>query len=120
MKGTKVDLKAVPNFIWGCLTAAFLGCLTAVVVMGVTGTDATEFRSFLNTVLNFGALVVSGGGAIYAGAAARNSQVAREQTNGALDKRIQDAVTEALSVQRTDDIATGYGKEGGDSGRTTL
>lgn len=120
MKGPTVNLKAVPTAVWACCTLAFLGCVAAVVVMAVTGTDATEFRSFLNTVLNFGALLVSGGGAVYAGAAARNSQVAREQTNGALDKRIQEAVTQALGVQRTDDIATDYLGKGDDDGRPSV
>lgn len=96
MNGRKVDLKAVPNIIWVSLTVCFLGIVTAFVVLSVTHADGTEFRSFLNTVLNIGTLIVTGGGAVYAGAAAKNAQVAKEQTNGQLDKRIATQVAQEL------------------------
>ena len=62
MTGIKVDFKAVPGVVWVCLTVCFLGVLTAFVVSTALGSDGTEIRSFLNPVLNFAALIVSGSG----------------------------------------------------------
>lgn len=91
-----MDLKSVPNMVWVFLTVSFLGVITALVVLSATGSDATEFRSFLNLVMNAVMLIISGSGALYAGAAAKNAQDAKEQTNGALDKRIAVQVADQL------------------------
>lgn len=112
MNGVRVDFKAVPGIVWICLTVAFLGIVTALVVLAATGSDATEFRAFLNMVMNAAMLLVTGSGAIYAGAAARNAQATKEQTNGALDERIRLAVTESLDMQRADDVAVAYNLKG--------
>lgn len=102
-----VALKNVPTAAWVCLTLAFLGVLAALVVLSVTGTPADELWTLLNRVANFGGLLLGGGSVVYAGAAARNSQQAAEQTNGALDERIEAGVQRALTAQRAADVAPG-------------
>lgn len=93
-------MKNIPAVAWACLTIAFVTVVTALVVLSITGSDPTEFRSFLNTALNFAGLVLSGGAVAFAGKAAH-------QTNGGLDARIRDgakqAAVEALNEQRTAD-----------------
>ncbi len=86
----------IPTPVYVCLTIAFLGILGVFAYLSAIGADGTEFRSFLNTVVNLVTLVVSGSAAVYAGKA-------QKQTNGDLDARIQDGVTAALNQQRTDD-----------------
>lgn len=77
-----------------------IACLT---LLAYAGKDASQLRSFINTVLNIGSVVLSGGGLIYAGSAnakasqaADKSAQAADQTNGGLDARIHAAVTRAL------------------------
>jgi hypothetical protein len=82
--------------VWVCLTVAFLGIIGVLAWLSAVGADATEVRSFLNTVVNLVTLVVSGSAAVYAGKA-------QNQTNGNLDKRIKDGVTAALDRQRSED-----------------
>jgi hypothetical protein len=96
MDGIKVDLKTVPQVVWICATIAFLAIVAAFVALGITGANGTDFRSFINTAANLGGLLLTGSGAIYAGVAARNSQSAKEQTNGQLDARIAKAVAAEL------------------------
>lgn len=96
MGASKVDLKNVPNVVWVCLTVAFISIVGAFVFLSATGSDGTEFRSFLNTVINLASIVLGGSSAVYAGVAAKNSQTTKEQTNGALDKRIASAVAAQL------------------------
>lgn len=99
-QGGNRTVKNVPNIAWACLTLAFVAVLVAFVTLSVTGSDPTEFRSFLNTVVNLATLLVSGGAVVFAGKAS-------QQTNGGLDQRIKDgakdAVVEALNEQRTAD-----------------
>lgn len=86
----------IPVPVYVCFTVAFLGVLSMFGYLSAIGADGVEFRSFLNTVVNLVTLVVTGGAAAYAGKAAT-------QTNGNLDVRIKDAVTEALDRQRMED-----------------
>jgi len=102
-----VTLKNVPAVVWVCVTLAFLGVLTALVVMAAIGADQTELTRFLNLAMNTALLLISGAGAVYSGAAAKSAQDAAHQTNGALDQRIADAVTYALDTQRAQDTAPG-------------
>jgi len=97
MNGTKVKLSAVPNVVWVCLTVAFCIVIGSLTWLSITGTDPATIRQFLNTVGIYAGAIISGGGAIYAGAAAKNAQDTKEQTNGALDKRIADSVAKALA-----------------------
>lgn len=91
-----VSLKNVPNIVWVSLTVVILALITAFVVLSVTGTDATEFRSFLDTVFNFVLVLLSGSGLVFAGVAAKNAQDAKEQTNGGLEERMKSAALDAL------------------------
>jgi hypothetical protein len=100
-------MKSVPVAAWVCLTVAFLSVVTAFVVLAVTGADAAEFRGFLNIFANLAGIMLGGGSVVYAGAAARNSQRAVEQTNGALDSRIEAGVRAALEQQRAADLLPG-------------
>lgn len=102
-----VTLKNVPAVVWVCLTVAFLGVLTALIVLAAIGADSTELMRFLNLIMNAAILLVGGAGAVYSGAAAKSAQDAAQQTNGALDERIATAVTSALDAQRAQDIAPG-------------
>jgi hypothetical protein len=102
-----VALKNVPAVVWVCVTLAFMGVLTALVVMAAIGADSTELTRFLNLIMNTAILIVGGAGAVYSGAAAKSAQDAAQQTNGALDQRITDAVALALTTQRDQDTAPG-------------
>jgi hypothetical protein len=107
VRGNRVNLKNVPVGAWIFASVALLGALTALVVLGVSGADTTEYWRFLNFAWNGFQILAMSGTVVYAGAAARNSQQAAEQTNGALDDRITDAVRTALDAQRAEDIAPG-------------
>jgi hypothetical protein len=102
-----VTLKNVPGVVWACVTVAFVAVLAALVVMAAIGADSTELTRFLNLIMNTAILVVGGAGAVYSGAAAKSAQDAAQQTNGALDQRITDAVSQALTAQREADTAPG-------------
>jgi hypothetical protein len=91
-----VQLSKIPAAAWWCLTIAFVSVVATFGVLSAIGAEGTEFRSFLNSVVNLATLLVAGGGVAYAGQAAK-------QTNGHLDQRIKDAVTAALDRQRTED-----------------
>lgn len=93
-------MSKIPTPIWVCLTVAFLGVVAAFVVLSATGSDAAEFRGFLNIVMNLAGLVLSGGAAAYAGKAV-------SQTNGSLDRRIEQGVSAALEAQRAEDTQPG-------------
>lgn len=93
-------MQKLPTAAWVCLTVAFLGILATFAVLSVTGSNPTEFRSFLNTALSLAALLLTGGTLAF-------SAKAQQQTNSALDERITTAVTDALDVQRADDTAPG-------------
>lgn len=84
-----VELSKIPQAAWVCLTVAFVAVVGAFAWLSAVGADGTEFRSFLNTIVNLATLLVAGGGVAYAGQAAK-------QTNGDLDKRIEAAVTRAV------------------------
>lgn len=100
-------MKNVPTAAWITIGVAFVSTVAAFVVLSVTDSDAAEFRGFLNVVANIGGLLLGGGAVAYSGAAARNSQVTAEQTNGQLDERIAAAVAAALDTQRAADVAPG-------------
>jgi hypothetical protein len=86
----------IPVPVYVCLTVAFLAVIGVFGWLSAIGADGTEFRSFLNTVVNLVTRLVSGVAAAYAGKAAA-------QTNGDLDQRIEEAVTASLDRQRTND-----------------
>lgn len=111
MRGNRVNLKNVPVGAWVFLSTGLVAVIAAYVVMPLTGADAADLRSFINQLINLGTLVAAGGSVVYAGAAAKNAQDTKEQTNGLLDDErrqiAQDAAAEALK-------AAGY-KPGGNA-----
>lgn len=95
-----MQLSKIPAVAWACITIAFVSVVAAFAWLSAVGADGTEFRSFLNTVVNLATLLATGGAVAFAGQAAK-------QTNGDLDARIQRAVTMALDMQREEDTGRG-------------
>jgi hypothetical protein len=89
-------VKNAPNSLIYSVAAIFVAAIAAFVVLAVTDSSSTEFRSFLNTVLNIAAVALSGGAAVAAGSAAKSSANAETQTNGVLDQKIENAVRRAI------------------------
>lgn len=75
-------MKNAPNSLIYAVTAVFVTIIAAFVVLAVTDSSSADFRSFINTVLNIGSVVLSGGAVVAAGAAAKSSAKAESQTNG--------------------------------------
>ena len=92
-----------------CVTVLAVTVVAAFVVLAVTDSDATEFRSWLNTLLNLAGLLLGGTATVAASAAAKSAQAAEQQTNGELDGRIAAAVQSSMrlygvtSVERGDE-----------------
>jgi len=102
-----VSLKNVPLGAWIFATAAVVALVAGFVTLAINGSDSAELRWLVLTLLNVGGGAASVGGLVYSGAAARNAQVAAEQTNGALDARILAGAAKALEMQRAADIVPG-------------
>lgn len=100
-------MKNVPIGAWIFATVALVALVAGFVLLTINGADTAELRWLVLTLLNVGGGAASVGGLVYSGAAARNAQVAAEQTNGALDGRIQAGVMRALEEQRAADVAPG-------------
>jgi hypothetical protein len=55
-------MNKAPNWVIAvCVTVFLMGCITAFVVLSVTGSSADEFSRFLNTGLNLLGLFLGGG-----------------------------------------------------------
>lgn len=91
-------MKNAPNSLIYAVTAVFVTIIAAFVVLAVTGSSSDDFRSFLNTVLNIGSVVLSGGAVVAAGAAAKSSATAVSQTNGLADAERQDIAEKAAAA----------------------
>ena len=103
-------MKNAPNpILWVCGTVVFVTIVAAFVVFGITGSDATEFRSFLNILLNVVGTLFGAGAFVTASAAAKSAAKAEEQTNGVLTDRVKTAVHEAIN-----------GKESNSNGGSSL
>lgn len=98
-----------------CATVTFAIIVGAFVFLSATGSDATEFRQFINTVMNAAGVILAGTGAVAAGVAAKSAGTAVKQTNGQLDDRIITAIQAALESH----AVTAHGKDSGD-GRPTV
>jgi len=101
-------LKNAPNSVIWAVALCFIGVVGAFVALSIAGADTADFRAFLNTVMNLVTVILSGGALLAAGAAAKSSANAEEQTNGSLDKRIEHGVRRA--------IVTPQGPGSGDQG----
>jgi hypothetical protein len=113
--GVKDLFKNAPNALIYAVTALAVATIAAFVILAVTESDATEFRAFMNTLLNIVSTLFAGTAAVAAGAAAKSAgkteeqtEKVVEQTNGNLDGRIQDAVQAAIQQYGVTSI------EGGD------
>lgn len=104
MRGNRVDLKNVPIGAWIFASVTVAGALAALVALNISGQDTTDYWRFLNFAFNGLMLLAGSGSLVYAGAAARNSQKAVEQTNGvmAADRAAiaEDAAAKAVAAYR--------------------
>lgn len=100
-------MKKAPNaLLVVCGTVIALAILGSLVYLSAQGKDAAEVRGFVNILVNFGGLILGATATVAAGSANRTAEEAREaaqttvsQTNGALDARIESAITSALERQ---------------------
>jgi hypothetical protein len=74
-----------------------LGALAGFVVLEVTGSSTTDYRAFLNLLMNSAILALSALGAAGGVSAARSASNAEDQTNGKLTER--DDEIKALRAQ---------------------
>jgi hypothetical protein len=88
-------MKNVPLGAWVFASIALVSVLGAFVVLAVTGSDSSELRWVILTILNAGASLATVGGTVYSGAAARNAQTAVQQTNGKHDEELQEIADRA-------------------------
>jgi hypothetical protein len=93
-------MRNAPNSLIYAVTAVFITIIAAFVVLAITGSSSADFRSFLNTVLNIGSVVLSGGAVIAAGAAAKSAGNVETQTNGSMDQRITDGANAAIAEDK--------------------
>jgi hypothetical protein len=109
------DLRKVADRVPGtvlaiCLTVVAVTVIGSFVFLAATGADTTEFRSFVNTALNIGAVMLAGTGAVAAGVAAKSAGTAVQQTNGALDARMEKVLQRALATHLDTTVAKGKTK----------
>ena len=81
-------IKKAPTSV--VITAIIVGCLLPLaaivgfVVLEITGSSTTDYRAFLNLLMNGAILALSGAGAVGGISAARSASNAEDQTNGQL------------------------------------
>lgn len=88
--GTPKNVVVIVSGTVVTVVVSIIGALTAL------GVDTTDFRGVLNSILNFGGLVLGTVSAIYAGTAAKKSTEAAQQTNGGLESRVANIVQAEL------------------------
>lgn len=77
--------------IIGVFAVASLG---GFVYLSAIGANTTEYRTFINTILNYGSLGVSGFAAIAATSAARSAGKVEDRTNGGLEALVDRKIRE--------------------------
>lgn len=86
-------VKGTPNWIlYSCATVILITLIGSFTILAWGGKDATELRSLVNTLLNIAAVLLSSGGAVLAGLAAKKSTEAAENTNGKMQQTIATAI----------------------------
>lgn len=90
-------MRNVPNALFYTVGACFIAIIAAFVVLAWNGSSTADLRAFLNTILNIASVLLGGGSLVFAGAAAKSAGRAEQQTNGALDDRIAEGVSRALT-----------------------
>jgi hypothetical protein len=98
MRGNRVDLKNVPIGAWVFASAALFSVVGGLVVLNLSGANTDDFWRLLNLIFNTVGVVSGTGSLVYAGAAARNSQKAVEQTNGVLGDERQQIARDAAAA----------------------
>lgn len=91
-------LAQAPTALIVVVGVAFLGLLTALVVLILAGKPTQELTDALKLI--FGAVSSIGalGGTLYAASAAKSAKAAREQTDGSLDARIEAYVARGVAA----------------------
>ncbi len=97
---------AVPGVVKANLTVLVVcGTVLAIVLIGamtylsLNEKSADDLRGLVNTAFNLINLILTGGAVAFARQAQTNAGVAAQQTNGALDVRIERAIARALAQQ---------------------
>jgi hypothetical protein len=98
MRGNRVDLRNVPIGAWVFASVALLSVIGGLVVLDLTGANTADFWRLLNLIFNAVGILSGTGSLVYAGAAARNSQKAAEQTNGVLGEERQQIARDAAAA----------------------
>lgn len=89
-------LQKAPNIVVVCATIIVCVALGGVVILIALGRNTNNLTAVIDTLLQGAGVLVGSGAFLYAGAAARSSSNAEGQLNGALDKKIQNALHTAL------------------------
>lgn len=94
-------LKKAPTsiivMVIGTAGVLLLTTLVGFTVLIYAGKDVTEFRSLINTVINFVTLAIASIGTVAATGAARSSSKTEEQTNGLMDAERDDIAKKAAA-----------------------
>lgn len=98
MRGNRVKLGVVPLGAWIFASVALVAVLGSFVILSVTGSDSSQVRWVILALLNGAGILTGVSGTVYAGAAAKNAQDTKEQTNGMLDAE-RTAIAEAAAQQ---------------------
>lgn len=105
-------LKKAPTtvvvMIIGTAGMLMLSTLVGFTVLIYAGKDVTEFRSLINTVINFFTLAIASVGAVAGVGAARSSAKTEDQTNG-----LQDAERDAIAKRAAAQAIALYRQGGG-------
>lgn len=101
-------VKNAPNALIYTVGFVLAAILAAFTVLSISGSDATELRAFINTLLNIAAAVFSGGAVVVAGSAAKSAGNTEKQTNGvATEERAEiarQAASQAISDYRAGNV----------------
>ena len=84
--------------IWA-VAAVVVATILGQVAITIAGKNGASLGDLLQQIGTLVAALAAAGGFTAASSAARSSEAARQQTNGSLDQRINDAVTKANSAQ---------------------
>lgn len=78
----------------GIIVLTLIGGYTYLTAMGI---DTTDFRAFINTLMNAGAMVLAAIGAIGGVSAAQSSSKVEKATNGGLQKLVDEKIDQRLN-----------------------
>lgn len=89
-------VKNAPNALIYSVAVCFVAVVGGIVALSLNGSKTDDLLNFLSHIGTFLTAVFSGSSLLAAGAAAKSASKAEEQTNGALDGRMEAAVIRVL------------------------